>query len=113
MQCNAKRKRTLLPNLKGMPMPSLAVRSKEPSIQLHLLNNRLSVRTLTACLQLPRLALRHHTFVFDQAVISEGAKPFMSTLNSAATDGNKDSRELQTQTCLPAQAGHPLLFAIR
>ena len=64
---------------------------------MHHLSNRLSVREYTGCLQLPRCAFLHQTSLWECAVISEGAKPLLLTSNSAATDGNNDSRELQTQ----------------
>ena len=73
----------------------------------------LSVHRCTACLQLPCLASLHQTFWWDCAVISEGAKPFLSTSNSSASAGNRDSSELQTQAWCPAQTAHPLPLRTR
>ena len=52
----------------------------------------------------------HQTFLSDCAVMSEGAKPFLTISNSAATVEHKASRELQIQGCWPAQTHASLLM---
>ena len=59
--------------------------------------NTYALRSCTVCLQLPHCASLHQTTLWECAVTSEAAKPFLSSSNSATTFGESDNRELQMQ----------------